>query len=119
MSADVLLPALLSLAVPLHLDRFRMQGGPTEEDWERAREFGERIGVGAEQILDEKGEHVAFVKHPRYGDADAADLLYRSERKGDTAALFNGLAFALAVCAYLPGGVTFCGQHFEAKGQAS
>lgn len=113
MSANALLPGLLAIAVPLHLERFRAQGGPTEADVARAMEFGERIGRGCEEQVDEAGQHVAFLPHPVYGEADAADLLYRSKKKGETAAMFNGLAFTLAVMAYFPGGVSFAGLHFE------
>ncbi len=41
-------------------------------------------------------------------------LLYRGAKRGQTAAVFNAVAFALAVLAFQPGGVTFAGHHFEA-----
>lgn len=54
------------------------------------------------------------------GAADAiasrGDVLqFGGGKKGEAAELFNILARALAVMAYVPGGVRFAGNHWEAK----
>jgi hypothetical protein len=41
-------------------------------------------------------------------------ILYRSKRDGETANAFNHLAEGLACLAFVPGGVTAFGLHFEA-----
>ncbi|GHO98662.1 hypothetical protein KSF_087100 [Reticulibacter mediterranei] len=77
-----LLQTSLSAAVPLRVLDYYEQGGPTAADVEAARVYGRD----------------ALAPH---GDL----LLFRSRKEGETAALFNGLAKALAVLAFLPGGV--------------
>ncbi len=80
----------LSAAVPLHIVECHERGGPTAEDIARIRPFA--------HTLAERGDR----------------LLFRSEKAGETAALFNMLAEAIALLAYAPGGVRCFGQHFEA-----
>lgn len=41
-------------------------------------------------------------------------ILYRSPKKGETAAAFNRLAEGLAILAFYPGGVHFAGLHWQA-----
>jgi len=41
------------------------------------------------------------------------DILFKSRREGDTAKAFNALAESLAFMAFVPGGVTFLGDHWE------
>lgn len=41
-------------------------------------------------------------------------VLFRSKRPGETAQSFGQLAEALATLAFMPGGVTFLGDHYEA-----
>jgi len=40
-------------------------------------------------------------------------ILYRSKKKGESAAAFNALAKGLAALSFAPGGVTFLGDHYE------
>lgn len=42
-------------------------------------------------------------------------IQFRSKKKGETAAAFNALAEAVAIGAFVPGGITVFGQHFEAR----
>jgi hypothetical protein len=84
------LPIALEAAVLLRIAQLRKHGGPTAVDFEQARAFS--------QTLAEKGDV----------------LMYGSKKKGEAAALFNQLAGALSVMAFVPGGVTFAGYHFEA-----
>lgn len=79
----------LSAAVPLAVAELVRKGGPSNDDWVMAREAGQQLA-----------EH---------GD----NLLYRG-KPGESARLFNTVAHALAVLAFCPGGVTFCGEHWEA-----
>lgn len=86
-----LLTISLSTAVPLRIMEYKQRGGPTEEDRERTRAFAE--------VLGEKGDILQF----------------RGAKKGETAAVFNGLADAIAVLAFCPGGVKFRGERWEAN----
>lgn len=48
--------------------------------------------------------------------ASRGDILqFRSKKPGGTADVFNATARGLAALAYQPGGVKFCGIHWEAK----
>lgn len=80
----------LILGVPNAMRDLHLQGGPLERDWESARTFAETLAT--------------------QGD----NLLYKSKKKGETAALMAQLIRALAVMAYVPGGVTAWGLHFDA-----
>lgn len=46
--------------------------------------------------------------------AEKGDVLQFGGKKGQAAQAFNALAEGLACLAFAPGGVTFCGLHFEA-----
>lgn len=83
-----LLPSL-ELAVPLHMMNIRGQSAA----WMREE---------ATRCADVVAAH---------GD----DILYRSARRGDTAAAFNALALGLAILAYAPGGVSFAGARWESR----
>jgi hypothetical protein len=89
-SAQSLLPTALSAAVPLWINDLFQRGGLTLEDWQRLADLGQLLAA--------------------HGDA----LLFHSPKEGETAQVFNALAEALALLAFLPGGVSFAGQHFDA-----
>lgn len=40
-------------------------------------------------------------------------LMYRSKTRGGTAKAFNALAKGLAIASFVPGGITFLGDHWE------
>jgi hypothetical protein len=42
-------------------------------------------------------------------------ILYKSKKKGETAKAFNALAEALAIGAFVPGGISFAGLTWEEK----
>jgi hypothetical protein len=85
-STDLLVTAL-SASVPLYIEELR---GLSVED---------RLNIAhdAAQIVAEKGDVI----------------LYRSNKKGETAKAFNALARGLAALAFQPSGVTFLGMKFE------
>ena len=85
-----LLAIALGAAVPLRVAEYLRQGGPGEDDRERARRFAPVLGAE--------------------GDA----LQFRGKSRGEAAELFNRLADALAVMAFQPGGVTAFGEKWEA-----
>lgn len=88
-----LLRCTLESTVPFRILELQQFGGPLERDWAEAQAFGDVL---------------AFE-----GDA----LLFQGHRKGDTARVMRGLIRALAVAAFVPGGVTAFGLHFEAHGE--
>lgn len=89
MNAPDYLTPVLEVAVRLRMHSFANAGGPSEDDFKRAQAFG--------QVLAEKGDR----------------LLHRVE--AETAEVFNGLADALAVMSFVPGGVKFGALHFIGK----
>lgn len=92
MSDDALLSMALSAAVPLWIAEIRQRH--TAADWpvlqDRARECGD--------VVASRGDNV----------------LYASKKNGESAAAFNRLAEGVAIGAFVPGGITVFGQHFEA-----
>jgi hypothetical protein len=86
----VLLQSTLEASVPFRMLELRQWGGPTEHDWQEARDFAE--------ILACEGDR----------------LLFKGHKKGDTARMMRGLIRAIAVMAFVPGGVTAWGLHFDA-----
>lgn len=40
-------------------------------------------------------------------------ILYRGKKKGESAAAFNSLAQSIAILSFMPGGITFLGDHYE------
>jgi hypothetical protein len=79
----------LSAAVPLWV--FEMSRVPLTTLIAQAPELS--------QVIAEKGDVAQF----------------KSKKKGETAAAFNAIARALAVLSFMPGGVTFLGEHYENK----
>ncbi len=92
MDGEAALAGMLAVAVPLWIENVRDM--PWKEKLERARECS--------QIVAEKGDVI----------------LYKSKKKGETAAAFNALAEGVAILAFAPGGVTVFGMHFEATEKA-
>lgn len=86
---EELLRISLQAAVPLWIERLRNL--PEEALLRRAQECGQHIA-----------EH---------GDI----ILYRGKKKGQTAEAFNRLAEGLACMSFVPGGVVFLGDRWEAK----
>ena len=86
----------MSAAIPLHIMQIQERGGPTEEDMKKAQATSDKLG-----------EH---------GDI----LLFGGGKKGERADLFNRTAHAIAVLAFVPGGINIFGSHFEStiKGEA-
>lgn len=70
-------------------------GGPTPEQWHDTKEFG--------AVLAEHGD----------------TLLYGSKKRGESAALFNRLAKTIAVLAFVPGGISIMGAHYESTVRVS
>lgn len=85
-----LLQTTLQLAVPLRIHELEARGGPSNADWKRATAFG--------PVLAERG-----------------DVLQFGGKKGEAAQLFNELAYCMAVIAFCPGGLKFCGKRYEGK----
>jgi hypothetical protein len=79
----------LAAAVPLWI--LELQNMPFEHITERAKVCS--------QIIAEKGDILQF----------------GGEKTGDTAEVFNRFAEGVACLAFVPGGVTFLGDHWEAK----
>ena len=86
---DHLLKSMLGIAVPLRILQLQERGGPTTTDFQRAAEWT--------AVRSSRGDN----------------LLFRSKKPGETATLFNGLAHAIAVLSFAPGGVEIFGFHFE------
>jgi hypothetical protein len=96
----------LSAAVPLHIFELEARGGPTPDDLERTRGFAD--------VLAEKGDILQFTSPRRKaGKGKKAGGETDRDRMG-TADVFNGLARAIAVMAYCPGGVKAFGSHWKA-----
>lgn len=91
MHNDHLLSTSLSVAVPLWIAQIQKEGW----SWEKILEVASRCG----QTVASEGDNI----------------LYRSKKKGGTAKAFNDLALGMACLAFVPGGVTAFGMHFEAK----
>jgi hypothetical protein len=85
-----LLEIMMVPAVFLRIAEMEKQGGPSAEDMARAQETSGMLG-----------EH---------GDV----LLHGGGKKGQCADLFNRTAHAIAVLAFVPGGVELFGTRFEA-----
>jgi hypothetical protein len=87
---ETLLHLHVETFVPFRIHDYVLQGGPSEQDYARVRD----------EYPHELGSH---------GDA----ILYRE--KGMTARMVNVLLDGIAVLAFVPGGVTVFGCHFEAR----
>ena len=86
-----LLSDMMQMAVPLWVKAYKDKGGPNAEDMKAAQETSD--------ILGERGEI----------------LLCGGGKSGECADQFNRTARAVAVLAFVPGGVTIFGSHFEEK----
>jgi hypothetical protein len=86
-----LLETMMPMAVFLRIKTLEKQGGPAPEDMAKIQETSDMLG-----------EH---------GDI----LLHGGGKKGECADLFNRTAHAIAVLAFVPGGVEIFGAKFEAK----
>ena len=87
----------LSVAVPLEIASIRRYyGQPTDYHLELCQQISAKLaGPGVEDLM-------------------FADEISR-KHKGRAASMFTDLAWALAVAAFMPGGVNFVGLHFEAQ----
>ncbi len=82
----------LSIAVPWRILEIAERGGITEQDVARVKSYlGDLIGP--------KG----------------MDLFIKSEKEGETAERFHQVADAIAVMAFLPGGITSFGRHYDGE----
>lgn len=86
-----LLEIMMVPAVFLRIAEMEKTGGPSVEDMEKVQETSDLLG-----------EH---------GDI----LLHGGGRKGQCADLFNRTAHAIAVLAFVPGGVELFGTRFEGR----
>ncbi len=87
---EPMLRITLSIAVPWRMLDIAERGGITEQDVARVKSY---LG----DLTGPKG----------------TDLFFKSEKKGETAERLNQLADAIAVMAFLPGGITSFGQHYD------
>lgn len=86
------LAEFVSAAVPLRILAILQEyGEPTDRHWEETRAINDWLG--------EKGDL----------------LLFKSDKKGETASLANAFAQAIACLAFVPGGIEIFGQRFDAK----
>lgn len=96
-----LLKLHLEACVPLVISGLSRTGGPTE--WQQ------------EQVIQEW----VRVRNSSDDGMDGTESLYLSEKKGATALQTGRLVDALAIMAFVPGGVSFAGLHFEAVADQS
>ncbi len=87
----LLIRCTLSALVPIAIFDLQQQGGPTDYHRERASAFGVKLG------------------------SEGDTLLYYV--KGKTGKIMGEFCEVLAVLAFVPGGVTVFGLHFEAVAQ--
>lgn len=80
----------LEVGVFLRMHEIKKRNGPSDFDFKRACQFG--------SVLATKGDV----------------LQYGSKKKGEAADLMAGLIDAVAILAFLPGGIDFLGLHWEA-----
>ncbi len=91
-NTDSLLKIALSFSVPLRIISLKENGGVTEKDFKRVTEYNYNIF-----------------------ETSAEYLLFKSEKKGETAKMFNAVADAISVLSFVPGGITIFGSHWESK----
>jgi len=84
-----LLRISLQTAVPLWIENLK------NRPWEELQ----KIVNEAQKMIAEKGDNI----------------LFKSNREGETAEAFNHLARAVAVLSFVPGGITFMDMHFETE----
>lgn len=93
-AADGLLAGALGASVPFAIHDLVEQGGPSASDYE---------WMAAWRGLTEHGD----------------DLLFRSEKRGESAKLFVDLVRVVSILAFAPGGITTFGTHYEAHLRAA
>ena len=86
-----MLPEMIRASVFLKIEALKEKGGPTKGDIEKAQKTSDMLG--------ERGDV----------------LIHGGGKKGERAELFNRTAHAIAVLAFVPGGVSLFGMHFEAQ----
>ena len=87
------LSEMMKMAVFFRVEELKAGGGPTAADMKQAQETSD--------ILGERGDI----------------LLHGGGKKGECAEIFNRTAHAVAVLAFVPGGVEIFGTRFEANGR--
>lgn len=83
------LPDFLQLAVPIAIADIKRRGGVTDVEIDIARNF-----------VDDLASR---------GDI----LLYRSDKKGETAKIFADFARVVAIASFFPGGIHIFGCHYQ------
>ena|ERR1700726_7746 len=94
-TAFMMLPIFIEALVPLRIHDIKKVGGITQEHLEYAKQYGEMVA-----------------------GPPCEDLMYKPDRKkdkGNSKEMLNRLTRVLAIMAFLPGGVTFLGLHFEVQ----
>lgn len=91
---DLLFRETLRVSVKIQINNFIRMGGPSESDIAKAR-----------------NHQVFWAENPQ-----RIDSLIRNEPKkaGNSAEIFNQVAFSVAVLSFAPGGIDFGNFHFEA-----
>lgn len=89
-SNNTLLQMTIEATVPFKIWELQQRGGPTDTDWEWA--------ATQTDVIAEKGDVI----------------LYKDPKRGVTGSLMGNLIRVLAIMAFVPGGVTFAGIHFDA-----
>lgn len=92
-TAFMMLPIFVEAIVPLRIHDLSKIGGPSQEHFDYAKQYGDMLA-----------------------GPPCEDLMYKPDRKkdrGNSKEMLNRLTRVLAIMAFLPGGVTFMGLHFE------
>jgi len=92
-NASMLLPIFIETLVPLRIHDILKIGGISQEHLDYAKQYGDMLA-----------------------GPPCEDLMYKPDRKkdkGNSKEMLNRLTRVLAIMAFLPGGVTFLGLHFE------
>jgi hypothetical protein len=76
--------------VPLIIEEYKRKGGPSPEDFARAKTYAQELG--------EKGDALLF------------------KVKGETGRMASLWLDGVAILSFVPGGVTIFDHHFEARG---
>lgn len=79
---------MLSVAVPLYIQRFLNRGGVTKEDFLRVASYNDELGR-------------------------ADNLFFRAKREGEIASFFNKVAESMAVLSFVPGGIELFDVSYE------
>lgn len=95
------LATALSAAVPLWILRFAETTNP-DLRWTELQTRLKRLNG------DDVHRGMNFCELMEY-------TLHKGPKEGDSASAFNALAESIAIMAFLPGGITAFGQHFEYK----